>query len=281
MPPPSRPAVFLDRDDTLIANAAIVPDGDLGDPALITLLPGALETCQLLHTAGYTLVVITNQGGVARGKYPLSAVHDCHDRLNQLLLGTIDTFRFCPYHPKGTVPQFTQEHPWRKPAPGMILDAADELDIDLTRSWAVGDKLRDCQAGHAAGCKTILLSSSPGDLANDPAVDYCVPTLPDVARLILTLDDRSSATTAQLTLSAQPSPTPGPLRDAVLRNKVITATNALAERTGVRILDLHTTDASITATIEGTPLIALGLAAQLRRITNGYTEKPLWGDPPG
>ncbi|MEM8834181.1 MAG: HAD family hydrolase [Planctomycetota bacterium] len=154
-----QPAVFLDRDDTLIPCNAITPHGDLGDPDLVQLLPGARDACARLKDAGYALVVFTNQGGVARGRYPTTAVEACHERLNHLLGGLIDTFRYCPYHPSGTLPDFTREHPWRKPQPGMIRDAAQALDIDLARSWAIGDKPRDCQAAKNAGPITTILIS--------------------------------------------------------------------------------------------------------------------------
>lgn len=176
-----RPAVFLDRDDTLIRCRSVTPDGDLGDPDLVELLPGALETCRSLKEAGFALVVITNQGGVARGKYGLQDVDRVNARLNVLLGGVIDAFRACPYHPKGVVPEYAREHPWRKPAPGMILDAAEELGLDLKRSWLIGDAIRDCEAGRAAGCATIFL----GDEADSPAVDYEEADLREAGRIIL------------------------------------------------------------------------------------------------
>lgn len=156
-----RPAAFLDRDDTLVENAALpwaeigAPPGDLCDPARVRLLPGVLESCRLLKEAGYALVVITNQGLVARGVGTCADVERTNQRLLDLLTidgrPLIDAVRYCPYHPRGTVPEFTREHPWRKPAPGMILDAAAALDLDLGRSWLIGDADRDIQAGIAAG----------------------------------------------------------------------------------------------------------------------------------
>ncbi len=185
--PVHRPAVFLDRDDTLIRCTGLVPSGDLGDPGLVELLPGALEACGRLKGAGYALVVVTNQGGVARGRYTEADVHAVHERVGALLGGLIDTFRFCPYHPEGTVPSYAREHPWRKPAPGMILDAAEALGVDLGRSWMVGDAMRDVEAGHAAGCRTVLLSplTSPPAAPRSPPPDHTVPTLSEAADLIL------------------------------------------------------------------------------------------------
>ena len=177
-----RPAVFLDRDDTLIDCRAVTPDGDLGDPALVRLRPGVLEGCRALKRAGFVLVVVTNQGGVARGKYGLAAVDRVHRRVNELLGGAIDAFRACPYHPQGTVAEFRREHPWRKPAPGMILDAAETLGLDLARSWVVGDTQRDCEAGRAAGCRTVLLTD--GSDPSGPSAAGAGATAPSFARAV-------------------------------------------------------------------------------------------------
>lgn len=158
-----RPAVFLDRDDTLIANASVTAHtahpGDLVDPELVQLLPGVAEGLSLLQRAGFLLVVITNQGCVARGVCTVERVHACNNRLRELLAAakpplapvTLDAIYVCPYHPRGTVPPYNVEHPWRKPAPGMLLAARDDLDIDLARSWMIGDAQRDLDAATAAG----------------------------------------------------------------------------------------------------------------------------------
>ena len=147
-----RPAVFLDRDNPLIDNG-----GDLADPSLVRLLPGALDACVRLAGAGFTLVVVSNQGVVARGGGTLRGVEATNDRVRALLTPPgsrsplVGAFYFCPFHPQGTVERFKAEHPWRKPAPGMILAAADELGLDLPRSWLVGDAERDILAATAAG----------------------------------------------------------------------------------------------------------------------------------
>jgi D-glycero-D-manno-heptose 1,7-bisphosphate phosphatase len=158
-----RPAVFLDRDNTLIHN-----DGDLGDPEQVRLIQGAAPAVASLCGLGYRVVVVTNQGGVARGKYGEADVDAVHDRLEQLIKerangARIDAFYFCPYHPQGTVAQYKKEHPFRKPKPGMLLQAAEDLDLDLSQSWMVGDALRDVDAGGAAGCRTVLLQADWSD----------------------------------------------------------------------------------------------------------------------
>jgi D-glycero-D-manno-heptose 1,7-bisphosphate phosphatase len=175
-----RRAVFFDRDDTLIRNAGVAPGGDLGDPDLVELLPGAHEACRLLKDDGWLLAIVTNQGGVARGRYTEADVERVHDRLNELLDGMIDDARSCPFHPKGTVPAYTREHEWRKPQPGMILDLARAHDIDLEASWVIGDKARDCEAGRAAGCRTILVGDGESDVA-----DLVVRDVLSAARILL------------------------------------------------------------------------------------------------
>jgi D-glycero-D-manno-heptose 1,7-bisphosphate phosphatase len=159
-------AVFLDRDNTLIDN-----DGDLGDPGLVRLLEGAALALRRLRDAGYRLVVVSNQGGVARGAFGEADVEAVNRRIASLVdeaagrRGILDRFYFCPYHPQGTVEAYRREHPWRKPQPGMLHAARDDLGLDLQRSWLIGDQARDVAAGRAAGCSTILVSADPEAVA--------------------------------------------------------------------------------------------------------------------
>lgn len=170
-------AVFIDRDNTLILN-----DGDLGDPDGVVLLDGAAEGIRSLDEAGFVLVVVTNQGGVARGRYGEDDVRLVHERLHELLGPERRVaFYFCPYHPEGSVEAYTREHPWRKPAPGMLLAAAEELDLELTRSWMIGDQVRDAEAGRSAGCRTILI----GEDHPVEAADHLVADFGAAARLII------------------------------------------------------------------------------------------------
>ena len=182
------PAVFLDRDDTLIHCRDATPDGDLGDPALVRLLPTVHDATQLLKRSGFTLIVVSNQGGVARGKYTPADVESVNVEVNHQLASAISGFYFCPYHPDGSVPEFTREHPDRKPAPGMLQTAAEDFDIDLSSSWIVGDTARDCKAGKAVGARTILVPRPEfytSDEANPSDADFVAPTLLDAARIIL------------------------------------------------------------------------------------------------
>lgn len=179
-----RPAVFLDRDDTLVPCRGVAPFGDLGDPALVNLFPTAWPACSRLKDAGFALVVVSNQGGVARGRYTESAVEAVNAEINARLRGIIDRFYYCPFHPEGTLARYTREHPWRKPQPGMILAAAADLDIDLDASWMVGDQPRDCIAGRAAGCRTILLGPLPAN-EDAAAIDFIARDLVAAADIIL------------------------------------------------------------------------------------------------
>lgn len=157
-------AVFLDRDNTLIHN-----DGDLGDPSQVKLIQGAASAVASLKGLGFRVVVVTNQGGVARGKYGEAQVNAVNERINELVKAVsgvpIDRFYYCPYHPEGTVEEYRREHPWRKPQPGMLLQAAQDLDLDLSQCWMVGDQQRDTDAGAAAGVKTILLTPHAEELS--------------------------------------------------------------------------------------------------------------------
>jgi D-glycero-D-manno-heptose 1,7-bisphosphate phosphatase len=167
--PAHRPAVFLDRDDTLIANREVTArtshPGDLVDPALVHLLPGVAAGLRTLREAGFALVVVSNQGCIARGVGTVAQVEACNRQMRDLLRAEagveLDGVYYCPYHPKGTVAPFNIEHPWRKPAPGMILAAAADLGLDLALSWMIGDSERDVQAANAGGVaaeRAVLLS---------------------------------------------------------------------------------------------------------------------------
>jgi histidinol-phosphate phosphatase family protein len=119
-------------------------------------------------------VVFSNQSGVARGMFAEDAVHAVNARMDEQLLdanpgAVVDRHEFCPFHPEATVEAYRQDSPLRKPRPGMILQAAEKLALDLSHSWVVGDAPRDAEAGHAAGCRTILVrdpSLPPSPAAN-------------------------------------------------------------------------------------------------------------------
>lgn len=151
------PAVFLDRDGTLIEDT-----GYIDDPDKVQILPGVADALRKLSEAGYQLILVSNQSGVARGLFDEDTLSAIHDRLVTLL----DRKRiklagayYCPYldGDEAIVEQYRRDSELRKPMPGMLLQAAGELDIDLTKSWMIGDASRDVQAGQRAGCRTILI----------------------------------------------------------------------------------------------------------------------------
>jgi len=152
-------AIFLDRDDTLIEDP-----GYINDPDQVKLLDGVPEALIQLKALGYKLIVVTNQSAVAHGIITEKVLGEIHDRLKQLLADKnafLDRIYYCPYHPEGVVPKYCKESNCRKPSPGMLLKAADEMDIDLGQSWCVGNNSRDIEAGRRAGCKTILIDMPP------------------------------------------------------------------------------------------------------------------------
>ena len=174
----SRPAIFLDRDGTL--NAPVVRDGKPYPPATVAefvLLDGVVEACQRLKQAGFVLVVATNQPDVGRGTQSREAVEAMHARLCSL--APIDRVEVS-YSPGGETPP----SPDRKPEPGMLLRAARELDLDLSRSWMVGDRWRDVDCGAKAGVRTIFIDWGYDEkLRATP--DFTVRSFPDAAGIIL------------------------------------------------------------------------------------------------
>jgi D-glycero-D-manno-heptose 1,7-bisphosphate phosphatase len=182
----SHQAVFLDKDGTLIDD---VPYNV--DPALIRLAPGAAEGLSVLAAAGFRLIVVTNQSGVARGCFREEALAAVETRLRELLgdLGVnLDGFYYCPHHPAGTVREYAVSCLCRKPAPGLILHASRDLGIDLQRSWLIGDILNDIEAGRRAGCRTILLDNGNETewvLSAGRLPHHTAPDLAEAARIIL------------------------------------------------------------------------------------------------
>ena len=183
-----KPAVFLDRDRTVIDDP-----GYLSDSGAVRLLPGVERAIRSLAQAGYKIVVVTNQSGVARGLLTEEALGVIHTEMRRQLAAAgahIDAIYYCPYHPDGTVEQYAIESELRKPQPGMLLKAAEEMDLDLAESWMVGDSPRDVEAGQRAGCRTVRLwtghARPPGEaMDNGVQADFSVRTLPEAAKVIL------------------------------------------------------------------------------------------------
>lgn len=155
-----RPALFLDRDGVIVEEVHY-----LSRPSQLSLIPGSAEAIALLNRNRVPVVVVTNQSGVARGLYPHSRIGEIHSGLDSLLAehgAHIDGYYYCPHHPtKGLLPYRTACE-CRKPRPGMLLRAALEFHLDLSRSYMVGDRMSDLEAGSNAGCRPILVKTGYG-----------------------------------------------------------------------------------------------------------------------
>ena len=155
-----RPAIFLDRDGTLNVDVGYLHAIDQ-----LTLFPWTGDALRLLKRAGFALVVVTNQSGIAQGMIAPGFVEEAHAEMRRRLQragADLDALYFCPHHPKGSVTAFATDCRCRKPATGMIDDAVRDLRIDPARSWIIGDKWIDVQLGHAAGAKSILVRTGWG-----------------------------------------------------------------------------------------------------------------------
>ncbi len=183
-------AVFLARDNTLVAT-----EGYLGDPAEVKLITGAAAAMASLRGLGYLIIMVTNQGGVARGLFDEAAVQAVNAeivrQLHQQAGAAIDRIYYCPFHPEAKLPQYRKDHEWRKPRPGMLQAAAKDFSLDLAQCWMVGDQPTDITAGAAVGCRTILLRHldhpelPPALEKADLRPDFVARTLADAARIIL------------------------------------------------------------------------------------------------
>src|SRR4051794_11719416 len=173
-----RRAVFLDKDGTLIED---IPYNV--DPARIRLLPGTAEGLRAMHRAGFLLIVVSNQSGVARGYFPEAALVAVENRLHALFaeIGVpLAGFYYCPHHPDGAVPEYAISCLCRKPWHGLLVRASREHEIDRDASWLIGDILDDIEAGHRAGCRAILIDNGGEtlwELGPDRTPDHVAPDL--------------------------------------------------------------------------------------------------------
>jgi D-glycero-D-manno-heptose 1,7-bisphosphate phosphatase len=189
----TRPAVFLDRDGAI---TVLVPDPSTGtfeSPLRsedVELVPGAAGALQTLAQAGYLLVGVTNQPAAAKQTVTRQAVEAVQARAVELLAANGVVFaawKICLHHPEGTDPVLGRSCECRKPAPGMLLAAAEELDIELASSWMIGDTDSDVLAGKSAGCRTVLLEVPPSAHKRSAQVapDLCAPDLAHAVTLLL------------------------------------------------------------------------------------------------
>ena len=186
-------AVLLDRDNTIIRDP-----GYLDDPDGVILLPGAGEAIRSLSESGFKIVVVTNQSGIARGLLTEETLDQIHDEMKSQLAqkgAKLDGLYFCPYHVDGSVMAYAKDSDLRKPKPGMLLKAAEELDINLAESWMIGDTESDMAAGKAAGCRTVLIRLPSRDTGiQDPRhADFSARNLVDAARIVSREGPRQTA----------------------------------------------------------------------------------------
>ncbi len=178
-----RPAVFLDRDGTI--NVEVDHLRRVEDVALI---PGAGEAVARLNRAGIPVVVVTNQSGIGRGIFTWEAYGQVMARLADLLAAKgahIESAFAAPHHPEAEGEYRHHDHPDRKPNPGMLCRAAAELGLDLDRSWMVGDKAIDLQAGRSAGCKSVLVRTGYGKGTDAALADFVAADLAQAVDHIL------------------------------------------------------------------------------------------------
>jgi D-glycero-D-manno-heptose 1,7-bisphosphate phosphatase len=169
--PRAKGAAFLDRDGTIIRQVDL-----MHEVSQLRLLPGAAAAIRRLNEEDLLVVVVTNQPVVARGVASEREIKLVHEELNRRLQARgahIDAFYFCPHHPNATLEQYRTTCTCRKPEPGMILRAAEEHGIDLSRSVMIGDTTQDIVAGNRAGVYTILVRTGHG--GRDPWQYQCLP----------------------------------------------------------------------------------------------------------
>lgn len=212
----AQPAVFFDRDNTLI-----ISDGYLGDASKVVLVEGAAAAVAAARRMGYATVTFSNQSGVARGLFDEEAVKAVNRRMEELLRRTdpaalIDRHEFCPDHPEAPLEQYRRDSDRRKPQAGMLFSAAEALGLDLGRSWVIGDAPRDIAAGRRAGCRTILfkdpkLPPSPAAEESGATPDFTVASLADAISIIQQLQEPPAAASREeqaMSLQDTPAPTP-------------------------------------------------------------------------
>ena len=157
-------AVFLDRDGTINEEVGYLDSLDK-----LQILPEAFEAVRLINQAGMKTVVITNQSGIGRGFFDEAFVVRVHEEMRRLFLkegALIDGFYYCPHHPTEGIGLYRQACSCRKPEPGLLLNAAEDLVIDIGKSYMIGDTPKDVEAGQRAGAKGILVQTGYGKVAD-------------------------------------------------------------------------------------------------------------------
>lgn len=188
-----RKAAFIDRDGVINEERNYVHR--IED---FVLLPGVPEGLALLQNAGYLLIIVTNQAGIARGYYDEPTMNALHSHMKAVLAAEhvhIDAVYHCPHHPQGSVAMYACDCTCRKPAPGMLLKAATDFNIDLSQSLLIGDKISDIEAAERAGVpRTVLVESGHSISAATRALaQHVAPNLLAAAQLLMTQEKQTSS----------------------------------------------------------------------------------------
>lgn len=185
-------AIFIDKDGTLIKNVPFNVN-----PDLITLEKKAGEALREMRSASYKLIVISNQPGVALGYFEESQLQKVYGKMQALLEPyalQLDGFYYCPHYVQSNHKPFNVSCNCRKPAPGLLLKAADDFHINLSASWMIGDILDDVEAGHNAGCRSILIGNGHETewiLNKTRNPDYVAADMYHAANIICSTDKRA------------------------------------------------------------------------------------------
>jgi D-glycero-D-manno-heptose 1,7-bisphosphate phosphatase len=187
--PVNRPAIFLDRDGVLVEEVFYAQTGEWEAPLCpedVRLVEGTADALRELSESGYVTVVISNQGGYAKGKTSLRALWLAHERFIELFAESgvkLDRVFYSYAHPEGMVPHFSGPSLDRKPSPYNLMIAAAQLELDLSSSWMIGDRESDIACAQAAGVRAILVENPNAPVANSDAQFRC-QTLAEAVRYI-------------------------------------------------------------------------------------------------
>jgi D-glycero-D-manno-heptose 1,7-bisphosphate phosphatase len=178
-----RPAIFLDRDGTLNLEVDY-----LRCPEDVSIIPGAAKAIARLNAMKIPVIVITNQSGIGRGVFGWKEYQSVAKKIEELLANDgahIDDVYVCPFHENAENEYRHKDHPDRKPNPGMLFKAAEKHHIDTKRSWMIGDKEIDLEAGRSAGCRTALVLTGYGNTANPELADIVANNIEQAIEQIL------------------------------------------------------------------------------------------------
>jgi D-glycero-D-manno-heptose 1,7-bisphosphate phosphatase len=192
-----RPAVFLDRDGVLNSTVFNPHTGRMESPLTpddLRLIDGVIPALQRLQSAGYPLILVSNQPNFALGKSSYRTHREIQHRLVTTLASAgigFTRFGYCLHHPNGRTPGYSCVCDCRKPSPGLLLQARDDFGLTLAESWMIGDQPTDTQCGHAAGARTIRVvlpesGACPLPSGADPCADYFARNLTEAAEIVLT-----------------------------------------------------------------------------------------------